>query len=248
MMLSRRCRRAALASLSSLTLLAAPAAAQSHAHGGAVPMPEPMVFDLVRPLGAKRGELEVNTLVQQSTQRGAPFKWAPEIEWAFRDGLAIEAELPMENGAVVTYKAALQGTLAAGGNGRFQHGWQVIGQRVRADRSWSADALYLAGYRPWPKVTLFSMSGARRSVFDGDPVVQAVQNTTVFYQPSGGVILGVETNVVLGAADRRSRLIMPQLQLELAGKYLAEFGVGAEERAPGRWGAAFGARFVRQLH
>ena len=211
-------------------------------------MPEPMVFDLVRPLGAKRGELEVNTLVQPSTQRGAPLTWAPEIEWALRDGLALEAELPMENGSVVTYKAALQGTLTAGGNGRFQHGWQLIGQRVRADDSWSADALYLAGYRPWPKITLFSMSGARRSVFDGDPVVQTVQNTTVFYQPSGGVILGVETNFVLGAADRRSRLIMPQLQLALAGKYLVEFGLGAEERAPGRWGTAFGARFVRQLH
>jgi hypothetical protein len=242
-------RRALLAGIALLGCVSVPVGAQSHGHAGALPpMPEPMVFDLVRPLGAKRGELEVNTLLVQSTQRGAPLAWAPEIEWAFRDGLAIEGELPFEDGQLKTYKVALQGTLRSSADGRLQHGWQVIGQRVRADDSWSADALYLAGYRPWPKVTLFSMSGARRSVFDGAPAVQAVQNTTVFFQPSGGVILGVETNLVLGAADRRSRLIMPQLQLELAGKYLAEFGVGAEERAPGRWGAAFGARFVRQLH
>lgn len=241
-------RRAALAAVA-LSLVAVSAGAQSHAHADAMlPMPEPMVFDLVRPLGAKRGELEVNTLLQQSTQRGAPLLWAPEIEWAFRDGMAIEGELPFENGALKTYKVALQGTLRPSGSGQFQHGWQVIGQRVRADDSWSADALYLAGYRLRPRLTLFTMSGARRSVFDGQAVVQTVQNTTVFYQPSPRLILGVETNLVLGAADRRSRLIMPQLQVELAGRYLAEFGVGAEERAPGQWGTAFGARFVRQLH
>ncbi len=224
------------------------ASAQSHARAEARPMPEPMIFDLVRPLGAKRGELEVNTLFQQSTQSGAPLEWAPEIEWAFRDGLAIEGELPFVNGELKTYKAALQGTLTPSASGRFQHGWQVIGQRVRADQSWSADVLYLAGYRPWERITLFTMTGATRSEFDGEAVVQAVQNTSVFYEASPSLILGVETNWVLGAADRRSRLIMPQVQKAVGGNYLLEFGVGAEERAPGRWGTAFGARVVRQLH
>jgi hypothetical protein len=36
--------------------------------GGSVPIPEPMVFDLVRALGAEKGELEVNVL--------AGFRWA----------------------------------------------------------------------------------------------------------------------------------------------------------------------------
>ncbi len=207
-----------------------------------------MVFDLVRPLGAKRGELEVNTLFQRSTERGAPLEWAPEVEWAFRDGLAIEAELPFENGELKTYKVALQGTLSPVAEGRFQHGWQVIGQRVRADGSWRGDALYLAGFRPREHVTLFTMTGARRAAFDGDVAVQAVQNTSVFLEASPSVILGVESNFVLGAADRRSLLIMPQVQLALGGRYLVEFGMGAEERTPQRWGPAFGARVVRQLH
>jgi hypothetical protein len=239
------------AALVSLLLPGAPASvvdAQEAAHGHPKPMPEPMIFDLVRPLGAKRGELEVNTLLQQSTQRGAPLAWAPEIEWAFRDGLAIEVELPFENGQLKTYKAALQGTLTPSESGRFQHGWQVIAQRVRADDSWRGDALYLAGFRPAARVTLFSMTGARRSAFGEDIVVQPVQNTSLFYEASPRIILGVETNLVLGAADRRERLIMPQLQAPLANKYLVEFGVGAEERAPGRWGTALGARVVLQLH
>jgi len=211
-------------------------------------MPEPMVFDLVRPLGAKRGELEVNTLFQRSSGSGAPLAWAPEIEWAFRDGLAFEAELPFEDGLLKTYKVALQGTMTPSGAGRFQHGWQLIGQRVLADGSWRGDALYLAGVRPWEKVTLFTMTGARRSRFGVDAVVQPVQNTSVFFEASPSLILGVEANLVLGAADRRDRLIMPQLQVAVGGQYLVEFGVGAEERTPGRWGTAFGARFVRQLH
>jgi hypothetical protein len=245
---SRRCLRIELVGVCLPSLFALRAGAQQHARADVPAMPEPMIFDLVRPLGARRGELEVNVLLQRSSRTGAPLKSAPEIEWAFRDNLAIEGELPFEDGELMSWKVALQGTLTPRRGARFQHGWQVIGQRVRADRSWSTDALYLAGYRPWSRVTVFSMTGARRSLFDGVAVVQAVQNMSVFYQPAAGLIFGVESNLVLGAADRRSRLIMPQVQKALFGKYLAEFGIGAEERAPGRWGGAFGARMVWQLH
>ena len=45
-------------------------------------IPEPMLFDLMRPLGAERGELEVNTLVRPSVGRNATgVAWAPEVEW-----------------------------------------------------------------------------------------------------------------------------------------------------------------------
>jgi hypothetical protein len=60
-------------------------------------IPEPMVFDMVRPLGARRGELEVNVLglVPLKRDGGAPaIEWAPEVEWAIRDGFAVEFELP----------------------------------------------------------------------------------------------------------------------------------------------------------
>ncbi len=80
-------------------------------------IPEPMVFDLIRPLGAKRGEAELNSLgriplsrkarqvdgvsdplglVRRSQDRQGT-EWAPEIEYALTDGLAVEFELPMEN-------------------------------------------------------------------------------------------------------------------------------------------------------
>ena len=49
-------------------------------------IPEPMVFDLVRPLGALKGELEGNTLVEiplaQTDPSDPSVFWAPEVEAA----------------------------------------------------------------------------------------------------------------------------------------------------------------------
>src|SRR5690606_26148017 len=64
--------------------------------GAAPHIPEPLVFDLVRALGAKKNELEANALVVTRFRRGRPtFDWAPEVEWAVADDVAIELELPM---------------------------------------------------------------------------------------------------------------------------------------------------------
>lgn len=107
-------------------------------------IPEPMVFDLVRPLGTVKGELEINTLAQYAVN--GEVDWAPEIEYAVRDGLAFELELPFENSRVQDYKVAAQGTLKDYSN-HFIHGWQVIGRYARTEKSYSADPLYIMGYR-----------------------------------------------------------------------------------------------------
>ena len=86
----------------------------SRAQDGAPGIPEPMVFDLVRPLGGKKGELEANVLgliplrrragaidqvpdplglVPQS-RRSAAIELSPEIEYAVRDGVALELRCP----------------------------------------------------------------------------------------------------------------------------------------------------------
>ena len=55
-----------------------------------------MVFDLVDPLGAKKGETEINMFLDYSNSTDQ-LKWSPEIEYSFMDGHAIELELPVEN-------------------------------------------------------------------------------------------------------------------------------------------------------
>lgn len=76
-----------------------------------IEIPEPLNFDLVRGLGAKKGELEINTLAQFPFQNfsSTGIDWAPEIEYALLDGFAIELEIPMNNGEFEAFKAAMQG-------------------------------------------------------------------------------------------------------------------------------------------
>ncbi len=85
-------------------------------------LPEPMVFDLVLPLGAKQHEYGLNALAQYNFADNV-VEHNPEIEYVFTDGYAIELELPMENTAVKEFKVALQGTFNFFHSNKFIHGW-----------------------------------------------------------------------------------------------------------------------------
>lgn len=91
-------------------------------------IPEPMVFDLVRPLGAEKGEVEVNSLFIARPGGRARLNWAPEVEWCFAEGYTVEFELPIENTRIESYKFALQGMLPRPkrSQSRLVHGWQTI--------------------------------------------------------------------------------------------------------------------------
>ena len=56
-----------------------------HAGEHAVCLPEPLVFDLVRGLGARRSELETNVLGQFTIGGSSNRKihWAPEVEYGW---------------------------------------------------------------------------------------------------------------------------------------------------------------------
>lgn len=121
-------------------------------------IPEPMVFDLVRPLGADKGELEINSLVQYSRQ--GEFEWAPEIEFAPWNDFALELELPFDNTRQQEYKIAAQGTFGVFQR-QFIHGWQAIGRYDRINRTYSGDLLYLNGYSSKNNWSVFNMAGIR---------------------------------------------------------------------------------------
>ncbi len=189
-------------------------------------LPEPMVFDLVRPLNAQKGELEINSLFL-APLRGAGQKteWAPEIEYAFRDRYAIEFEVPFENQHFGAYKVALQGTLK-NESAQFVHGWQWIGRYNRLDRSKVFDGLYLAGYQLSPSVSVFSMTGARFTRARRHTRAQGLFNPSVFYNAGARLTLGMETNLVLGKREERQQLFMPQVQVTLTRRYSFQLGVG----------------------
>lgn len=116
-----------------------PHGAQVHQdEAAAVHIPEPMVFDLVRGLGAVQGEAEVNVLgvfpLRTSDPHGV--EWAPEIEAAVLDGLALEFELPLENTHPEAVKFAAQYAFGTAFNHHFIHGVQGIAEWFLDEEEW----------------------------------------------------------------------------------------------------------------
>lgn len=211
-------------------------------------IPEPMVFDLVRPLGAKRGEGEVNILgivplgrrsrtVDDAADplglvRRSPdtqgLEWAPEIEYMVRDGLAVEFELPMENASVEAYKVAGQGTFGTLWDHRYIHGAQVIAQYDRDPGLWTTTWLYLAGFRFDDTWSVFGMFGPRfehgRQV--GGRNTELLGNVTLFADVTDRLVMGVETNVGQVLNGSTVLLIMPQVHYEVGSHWMIQGGVG----------------------
>lgn len=212
-------------------------------------IPEPMVFDLVRPLGAKRGEGEVNVLGLVPLTRktrivdDAPdplglvrrsadvqgIEWAPEIEYAFRDDAAIELELPMENSRVEAYKAAGQVTFGTAFKNTFIHGAQIIVQYDRRPALWTSTFLYLAGFRLNKTWSMFGMFGPRAELVGAvdQRKVEWLSNVTLFADVTDRLVGGVETNFGQVIDGHAALLLMPQLHYEVDAYWMVQFGVGA---------------------
>ena len=191
---------------------------------GAPHIPEPMLFDLVRPLGAARGELEVNSLFEQPLN-GGHMEWAPEIEYAFADGYAIEFELPFEGSELKEYKLALQGTFGTLRGDSMIHGWQSITYYERETDRVSADLLYLNGMELAPRWSTFNMVGLRRSNTEMGIDYLGLLNNSVFYDVSQTLTLGLELNHEFD--DKRWRaLVVPQVHYDMSQHVSIQFGGG----------------------
>jgi hypothetical protein len=210
-------------------------------------IPEPMVFDLVRPLGARKGEWEVNVLslipldrksktidevadtsglVRRSPdQQGV--EWAPEIELVLADGMAIEFELPMENSTLEAYKGAGQLTFGTAFKNRFIHGAQTIVQYNIDSKLWATSLLYIAGFRFDPTWSILGMVGAR-GIVNGTSDVEVLSNVTLFADITERLVAGIETNFnqIVGGAS--SLLVMPQLHYEVSQHWMLQAGGGAQ--------------------
>jgi len=209
-------------------------------------IPEPMLFDLVRPLGARRGELEVNVLSQfpwsatnrdkssdpfgsgQTTKDLGGIEWAPEIEYAFADGWAIEFELPFEKGTLEAYKVALQGTFGTAFDGHYIHGFQAICEPTTSWEDWNSTLLYLGGIRFDPRWSALFMVGGRMNLAGSDraETFERLVNFTLFREWSERTTFGFEVNNATGFNDKRQTIVVPQLHREITEHLSIQFGVG----------------------
>lgn len=192
---------------------------------GAPVIPEPMLFDMIRPLGAVKGELEANVLFIRPVD-GQPLEWAPEVEFALADGLALELELPMAGGRVESFKIGVQGTFGTGLDGRFIHGVQYLGTIDQGGR-WGSSLLYLAGMRydsRWSSMTMIGAK-ARNSLRPGRAVLLA--NHSLFRDLGETTTAGLEVNHV-GGKDG-SWLMVPQVHQRIGRRAVVQLGAGGEK-------------------
>ena len=194
-------------------------------------IPEPMVFDLVRGLGARRGELEVNVLALAPLQRSdrRPVLWAPEIEWAVLDGVALEFEVPFEDTHLEAWKVAVQVTLGRDARRRFIHGLQAIGEAFDGVDHHELSLLYVPGYRWNETWSALALVGLRQRF--GDDVEDATElliNVSVFADVGPRATLGLELDFETDLGDAEAALLcMPQVHVELTERFLLQAGVGA---------------------
>lgn len=209
-------------------------------------VPEPMVFDMVRPLGARAGELEINTLAQ--TRLSGPdrtVEWAPEIEYAIANGFAIELELPLEDKRVTDYKVGLQGTFGTLSDGRGVHGVQYLGLYNRARGRWESSLLYLIGFRFNPRWSMMAMVGIGDVSTGRNGGGRLLLNHSTFYDLSDESRIGLEVNFTSG--DERHVLFMPQLHQSLGSHLSLQAGVGAVHAAELGWRPQAGIRIIREF-
>jgi hypothetical protein len=210
--------------------------------GSAPHVPEPMVFDLVRGLGARAGEIEANSLFVVRPRRGGfdATTWAPEIEWAIVDRFAVELELPMVDRRVDALKAAVQWTLS-GPDERFAHGLQAIAEHQFDEAHTELSALYVAGFRAG-RLSGLGMAGVRARV-GGQAHQEVLLNPSLYLDADEAVTFGAEGNVALGLDGRHSALAVGQVHWQVVKRFRVQLGAGVE-LTPERRGAVVVTRWI----
>lgn len=200
-----------------------------------VKIPEPLMFDLVRGLGAKKGELEINTLadfpITNTSDRDV--EWAPEIEYALFNNFAVELEFPFSNGELEAFKTAIQWTIGSSKNNKFIHGIQILGEQYLHIDILEINFLYVPAYRfneVWSAIGLFGFmleSGSDAS----NKNYTIILNASVFADLNHHATVGVEINnsdptIQIFDDNDMALLILPQAHYEFDNGFSFQLGIG----------------------
>lgn len=208
-------------------------------------IPEPMIFDLVRPLGATKGEFEVNSLFRHTLRAGEQNQWAPEVEYAFLNGTAVEFELPMAGTTVQDYKVALQQTLPTKAK-RFTHGVQGIGEVARGESAWEATGVYIAGVRWHERWSTLSMAGVSHARKSGKRTTSPLVNHSLFHERWKRAAIGLEVNLKDPLRRHNEWLVMPQVHIRVYERINLQIGTGYTKRS-GQSAPVIAWRLIREL-
>lgn len=187
-------------------------------------VPEPMVYDLVRPLGVRKGDMEINALADVNTDSG-DVGWAPELEYGLADGLAMEIELPFEDASHERYKVAIQKTLGIDNQRGVANGWQVFLDLNKHTKTLSGDATYIHAVRWADKWSSLSMLGLRVNGINRSADLEYLINNTVFYDVSTRLTFGLELNQEVSTGGSWRYRLTPQLHYDINQNYTVQTGL-----------------------
>lgn len=221
--------------LTALLLLCQSILGQNSNSNENIVIPEPLMFDLVRGLGAQQGELEINTLVDIPmnlvSERGV--EWAPEIEYAVFDHFAVELEFPMKDFELEAFKMAIQWTMGKSKKNKFIHGIQVIGEQYMHHDILELNFLYVPAYRfneVWSAIGLFGFmleSGSDSP----EKKNTIILNASVFADLNKHTSIGIEFNNSDPTFQRIDNnemelFVLPQIHYEHSSGFSFQFGIG----------------------
>ncbi len=186
-------------------------------------IPEPMVYDLVRPLGVKKGDLEINALVDINQQTNDA-SWAPEVEYGLADDLAVELELPFENASHERYKVAIQKTLGIYNHLGMANGWQAFIDLNKHTKTLSGDATYIHAIKWADHWSSLSMLGLRVNGINRSTDIEYLLNNTVFYDVSPRLTFGLELNQEVSTGGTWRYRVTPQLHYDVNQEYTVQAG------------------------
>jgi len=196
-----------------------------------IEIPEPMVFDLVHGLGVEKGAFEANVLalfpLNDTSVRH--IDWAPEVEYAIRDGIALEFELVFEDSDLEAYKLAAQFTHAESVKHRRIHGSQFIVEKFDNRDIWELTGLYLLGNEfnaEWSALTMLGLRATTGS--DVSDHEEVLANFTLFRELSHRWVFGIENDLAIDFDDDWELLVFPQFHYEIGEVLEIQFGAGAE--------------------
>ena len=157
-----------------------------------------------------------------------PVKWAPEVEYVIGGGVALEFELPFQDGELEAYKFVGQVTLGPPLRGRFLQGVQFITEKVRGQDIGELTLLYVPVVRFTERWSALAMLGVKTEVggqaHSGETLLV---NASVFFEPTPTTAAGVELN--FSNDDAHSELlVMPQLHHQIGRHWAIQVGIGAE--------------------
>ncbi len=200
-------------------------------------VPEPMMVDLVRRLGAHPGELEANVLaVVRFGDDRVGLAWAPELELAVAPGWAVEVELPLRDEHLEAVKLTVQGTAAVTARGRLVHGLQLIGEVSTGGDAFSASALYVLAARLSERASMNLLAGpALTRASTGHVGAAALVSPSLFIDVSPHASVGLEAQLSGSTHGGFALQATPQVSWRPAPSLVVQAGAGARVDLRGAW-------------